>query len=163
MATKALVRARELRGDGDGEATKAVDRRDGERGVVRPVEARELLQVIPRRVRGEDVRGDLEIELDRVVALAGARERNGHGPLDAARVVDGETDVGAVGDLADRVFDCSFRLPYDLCGCHRFVTSKSHLSIAPKIANVQEKILLSSHARPLGRGARVNECDRQVN
>ena len=108
VAGEALAHARQARGQAHHVPAQAVH---GARVRARIglIEARELLQALPRRVLREQVRRDLDLEVDRVRgdAVAGHRER--HAPLEAGRVVYGDADVAG-----RRLLELEAQ-PY--CGC----------------------------------------------
>ncbi len=89
VAREAVVGAPQLVGECHGGAAEGVDcdavvRLDN---AYRPVEARPRLELIPGRVPSENVRRNLELQVDGVPPLSLAGQRNHDGPLDAGGVV----------------------------------------------------------------------------
>jgi hypothetical protein len=94
VAREAVVRARELVRVADGGAPERVDG-DGLAAMAlgRTVEARPRLEVVPRGVAREDVRGDVELDVDAIANDARGRERHRGGPFETGGVVHLHPDV----------------------------------------------------------------------
>jgi hypothetical protein len=90
---EALAGSGEARREGDDVPAKAVDRLHVGRGVGL-IEARELLQSLPRRVLRKEVRRDLDLKIDRVRRLTPLRHRERHAPLEPRSIVNGDPDLG---------------------------------------------------------------------
>ena len=130
MTRERVARARELARHRERAPAQLVDRdRVAVRRVrhVRAVEARERLQVVPRRVASVGVRRDLELDAEAVLELLRARvarQRNGEAPLEPRGVVHRELHArGSRSGVGRRLrHEASELGSYD---CHREFTQPS--------------------------------------